>query len=118
MKWTTFIALLGCAACHSSGEDGAKRSGGVLAEGPEPTKAAPTVTIETTPKTKDLDKAFDIEESRPADLDKAFDIEETKPTDVTSTKINPTPTKTKSPGKNPGVPGVAEPYSPPPLDTP
>jgi hypothetical protein len=73
-------------ACTQTDTDSVENAAGALHKARPATKASKGALPAVDPaKVKNLDKAFDIEESKPADtknLDKAFDIEESKPADT------------------------------------
>jgi hypothetical protein len=141
MRIVTLMVLMGCVACNTSGKtDGDKASGAIDkggapvpqvveanqlgVDGKAPKNIDKAFDIEES-KPADLDKAFDIEESKPANLDKAFDIEENKPADFNQNKIKTKGHKGKTPGAMPGgkTPGIkpghpsgAKPYSPGPVN--
>ncbi len=73
-------------ACTQADTDGVEHAGGALHKVRAPAKPSAAVRPATRPAdAKNLDRAFDIEESKPADtktLDRAFDIEESKPADT------------------------------------
>ncbi len=79
------VAALLTAACTQTDTDGVENAAGSIHK-VRPTVKGAAVGPNVTPRdTKNLDRAFDIEETKPRDtknLDRAFDIEETKPRDT------------------------------------
>ncbi len=79
------VAALLTAGCTQTETEGVENAAGALHKA-RPAVKGSAVGPNTKPRnTKNLDRAFDIEESKPADaknLDRAFDIEESKPRDT------------------------------------
>lgn len=100
IEWMALVAATGLLACNTSNDDADMAAGAVKSVKQDPSKI----------DVKDIDKVFDMEESKPAELKPA---EILTPTDIKAKSpggmpvkglVTPTDVKAKSPGANPGSP--------------
>jgi len=96
------VAALLAVACTQTETEGVENAAGAIHKARPAVKGAAAGPSTKPRDTKNLDRAFDIEESKPRDtknLDRAFDIEESKPANLNRSKARP---GGATPGAKPG----------------